>query len=99
MMSMSLVCMKVAKDTENQIAYSDYYDEKKDCYFRLFGIFMCIESEKLEQVNLVLVRKDNEYLRSIRELLQKDELTKVMFYAQKHAKILKIGIDVNLKVI
>lgn len=97
-----MVCNKIEKDIkENQSSdslYLDFYDKHKDCYFRLFGIFMCHESQMLEEINLILIKSHSEYLDRIREVLENEHLTKIVFYSQKHAKILYKSMNINLKV-
>lgn len=99
---MSLVSSQTVKENdenETKKLYVDLYDEQKDCYLRLHGLFVCIESERLERIHLILIRADQaEYLVKIREMLRMDEITKILFFAQKHARIMYKAMNASMKV-
>lgn len=100
-LSLSLVCLKVAKErneNEETTSHLDYYDEHLDCFFRFHGLFVYLESEKLQQINLILIKTDKTYLTKIRELFEKDDVTKILFFTQKHARVLFKSMNINLKV-
>lgn len=91
--SISLACNKINKETAENVEnksdlYMDFYDDQRECFVRFFGIFVCFESEKSKQVNLVLIKNERNYLEKLKELFEKDDLTKIMFFAKKHVKIL-----------
>ena len=94
------MCLKVAKENNETTKSSDldYYDENLDCYFRFHGIFVYLESEKLQQINLILIKTDKTYLSKIRELFEKEDVTKILFFTQKHARVLNKSMNINLKV-
>lgn len=86
-------------ESANQWCHLEFYDEQLDCYLRLVGLFVYLESEKLDRINLVLINSDKVYLSRVREMIEKDEVTKILFFAQKHARSLYKSINATLKVL
>ena len=96
-LSISFACENFEQCDETMSGFFHFYDNEK--LFRFLGIFICNELEKSKKHIMFMpcIRDDEANLSFIRNIFDRDDLIKIMFFSKKHAKLIFKALGVTVK--
>lgn len=74
-----------------------YTDIDSETSFKIYGMFLSFEGEKQKLINLILFKKDKSFSVFLKNLLEKEDIVKILFFTKQHFKILNKIFNINIK--
>ncbi|CAF0883929.1 unnamed protein product [Brachionus calyciflorus] len=96
--SISLACQEKSDNKENiSQDFFEFKDSNCENLLRIYGIFICLGNERQKNVNFILFKKDGKFMPSLKKILERDDIVKIVFYSKKHFKIFNKAFEMSIK--
>lgn len=95
--SMSFASLEVQKSENLNDYFYEVTDLDQNLTLTIYGIFVCLENQKLKEANFILLKKNFNFKDDLKRLIEKEDMIKIIFHSKKHFKLINRAFGLTIK--